>query len=468
MGRADQILIQPKKGASPAALARFHALQRTEVRKIFKRFNGLQIIRVPDNETAASLIDKYQKSGLVDFAEPDSTFHADAIPNDPKYLDGTLWGLHNTGQSGGTPHADIDAPDAWDVLNSASNVVVAVLDSGIRYTHQDLASNMWVNPSDGGHGFNAFTGSNDVSDDNGHGTLMAGVIGAIGNNGLGVVGVTWSVQLMACKCLDSTGTGSNSTVIACIDYAIANGAQVISFSLDTTTPSAAVSNAVVAARDAGIIFVASAGNANPGVNVDLNPTYPTCYGIDNVVSVAYTTRTDALGMLSDYGVTNVALAAPGDQIYSTFNASDSSYYPPLSFINVAGTSYAAAYVSGAFALMRAKFPAENYHQLINRVLAAVDPLPSLAGKCSTGGRLNLRKALSPLINLSVIPAASGNPFQLKVTTGANRLCVIQSSTDMLNWSSIDTNTTDINGVFTFVDNSSTNATTRFYRATAAP
>jgi subtilisin family serine protease len=467
--RPDQILIQPKKNVSPAALTNFHARQQSQVVKTFANVGRIQVLRVPNNETVPGLIAKYQNSGLVEFAEPDYIVHADATPNDPKYLDGTFWGLNNTGQNGGTPDADIDAPEAWDVLNSASNVVVAVLDTGIRYTHEDLASNMWVNPIDGGHGFNAFTGTNDVSDDNGHGTIIAGLLGGVGNNGKGIVGVAWHVQLMACKCLNSSASGSDSTVIACIDYARTNGAQIMNASLDSPGSSLAVSNAIAAARDAGIIFVASAGNGNPGTDVDVNPTYPACYDIDNIVSVAYTTRTDGLGGLSNYGATNVDLAAPGDMMYSTYYVGDASYYPPAFFsINLAGTSLSAAYVSGAFALMVAKYPAENYHQIIQRVLKAVDPVPALAGKCVTGGRLNLWKALSPPINLTSVPGNNGAPFQLHVSTGANRTCVIESSPDLLSWSPIFTNTTAANGTFDFVDNNATNAAQRFYRAVAAP
>src|SRR5215469_16529174 len=206
--RTDQILIQPKKTVSTDTLAHFHALRQSHVLKTFPGMGRLQVLRVPKGETVASLISKYQQSGLVEFAEPDYVIHADLTPNDPAYTNGTLWGLNNVG----VPGADIHAASAWDLITSASNVVVAVLDSGIRYTHEDLASNMWLNPIDGGHGFNAFTGSNNVADDNGHGTWMAGVLGAVGNNGKGVVGVAWSVQMMACKCLDSNASGSDSTL----------------------------------------------------------------------------------------------------------------------------------------------------------------------------------------------------------------------------------------------------------------
>jgi subtilisin family serine protease len=302
--RTDQIIIQPKAGVSRAALMTFHAAHGASVSHSFDAAGGAQVITLPAGETVPGLIAKYQQSGLVEFAEPDYLVYADAtLPNDPYFTNGTLWGLNNYGQNSGTAHADIDATEGWDVLTSASNIVVAVLDSGIRATHEDLAANMWVNPMDGGHGYNAFTGTNDPSDDTGsHGTMVAGVLGALGNNGKGVCGVAWRVQMMAVKCLNN-GTGSDSTVIACVEYAQTNGARIINASFDTPTPSLALSNAIVAARDAGIIWVASAGNNS--YNVEVNPSYPTCYGIDNIVSVAYTTRTDTLGSFSNYGATHV-------------------------------------------------------------------------------------------------------------------------------------------------------------------
>jgi subtilisin family serine protease len=462
--RTDQILIQPKAG-NRTLLTAFHAAHEAKVRHTFDRAGGIQVITLPAGETVKTFLARYRQSGLVEFAEPDYLVHADAtLPNDPKFLDGTLWGLNNYGQNGGTAHADIDAPEGWDVLTTASNIVVAVLDTGIRATHEDLASNLWVNPSDGGHGFNAFTGTNDPTDDNNHGTWVAGVLGAMGNNGKGVAGVAWQVRMMACKCLDNTGSGSDSTVIACINYAEANGAKIINASFDSPNFSQAVSNAIVTARDAGIIWVASAGNNSH--NIDVTPSYPSCDAIDNIVSVAYTTRTDALGGLSNYGATNVALAAPGDQIYTTHRTSDTAYYPPAGFgISLAGTSFSAPYVSGALALMLAKYPAENYQQIIQRLLKATDPLPSLAGKCVTGGRLNLKKALNPPIWLSSVAAGAGK-FQLHLSTGANRQCVIQTSPDLTSWISIYTNITSTNGTFDFTN--SMGSPQQFFRATTTP
>ena len=458
----DRILLQPKPGISLNALADFHAGRKIEVLQTFEGIGRLQVLRVPEGETVPGLIAKYQRSGLVEFAEPDYEVHAALTPNDPKYLDGTLWGLNNTGQNGGTADADIDAPEGWDVLASASNIVVAVLDTGVRYTHEDLASNMWVNPSDGGHGFNALNGTNNPKDDNGHGTLVSGVLGAVGNNGRGIVGVAWQVQIMACKCLDSAGNGSDSDLIAGIDYARTNGARIINTSLDSSGYSQALSNAVLSARDAGIIFVASCGNNS--LNVDATPRYPACYDIDNIVSVAYMTRNDALGSLSNYGATNVDLAAPGEQMYSTFFASDSSYLGG-SFLQ--GTSLAAPYVTGALALMLAKYPTENYRQVINRLMNTTDPLPSLSGKCVTGGRLNLRNALNPFIRLAVIPTAGVTPFQLRLSSDPSRTCVIEVTTNLTSWSAVFTNTTSANGTFDFTDQYSTNATQRFYRAVSS-
>ncbi len=463
--RTDQILIQPRTGLDVSLLAQFHAARGTKVVQTFAHAGGSQVITVPAGETVPGLVAKYQQSGLVDFAEPDYLVQAAAtLPNDPAFTNGTLWALNNYGQSGGTPRADMDAVDAWDVLTSASNIVVAVLDTGIRATHQDLAANMWVNPHDGGNGFNAFTGTNNPADDSGHGTLVAGVLGAVGNNGMGVTGVAWRVQMMAAKCLDKNGNGSDATVISCLEYALTNGARIMNLSLDTTTVSLTLSNALVAARAAGIIIVASAGNN--AVNVDVSPHYPACYGIDNIVSVAYTTRTDALGQFSDYGATNVTLAAPGDQIYSTFASADNGYYPPSGLaINIAGTSFAAGYVSGALALMLAKYPAENYQQIIQRLLNATDPLPALKGKCRTGGRLNLRKALNPDIRLAPL-TADNSVVPVQLATGPNRLCIIQASTNLTSWTPVYTNTTGTNGTFIFTNTSG--LPRLFFRGAATP
>ena len=465
--RSDQILIKPKPGISRAALANFHAARKSTVVHTFDRMGQLQILRVPKGETVQSVIAEYQQSGLVEYAEPDYQVHAAAnIPNDPYFTNGSLWGLYNYGQNSGTAGADIGATNAWNVLTSASNIVVAVVDSGIRYTHQDLASNMWVNPNDGSHGWNAITGTNNPSDDSGHGTLMAGVIGAVGNNAIGVVGVAWQVQMMACVCLSNNGTGNDSDVLICMDYAITNGAKIINASFSSTNFSLSTSNAIVAARDAGIIVVAAAGNSS--ADIDVHPTYPACLQIANVLSVAYSTRNDVVGALSNYGATNVTLVAPGDQMYSTYDASDTSYYPPSNLgVNIAGTSFAAAYVSGALALLEAQYPADGYQEIINRLLKSADRLPALTGKCRTGARLDIGKALRTL-DIGVLPTSGGGAFQMRVSGGLNRTCVVEASSDLTNWSPVFTNTTSADGTFDYTVNPPAGQMQQFFRATASP
>ena len=202
--RADRILIKPKQGVSLEKLRQLHSRNQCAVIGHFRALGNVQVLRLPQGPPARGLISNYAASALVDYAEPDYLVRtASAFPNDPRFLDGTLWGLNNAGQNGGKANADIDAPEAWGLVRSASNIIVAVLDTGVRYSHEDLSANMWGHSADGSHGTNALTGTTDPNDDSGHGTLVAGVIGASGNNGTGVVGAAWQAQIMACKFVDS-------------------------------------------------------------------------------------------------------------------------------------------------------------------------------------------------------------------------------------------------------------------------
>lgn len=461
--RTDQILIKPK----PAKLSAMPGLHSRFGSKMLIQFSGLnhiECVSVPASETVSSLISKYQDSGLVDYAEPDFIRYLNASPNDPKFTDGTLWGLNNTGQSGGLADADIDAPEAWDILNSASNITVAVLDTGIRYTHEDLAANMWINPAGGGCGFNAITGTTNVMDDNGHGTLVSGVLGGVGNNAKGITGVAWRVRLMAAKCFDSGGNSSDSYIIGAIDFARTNGAKVMVAPFDSTGFSASLSNAIFAARQAGIVFVTSVGNNS--ASIDSVPRYPACYDIDNIVAVTATTRTDGLLSVANFGATNVDLAAPGESIHTTWSPTDNFYTSLFS-----GTSYAAPYVAGAFALLKVRFPAETNQQLIARVLNGVDVLPALTGKCATGGRLNLRKALSPPIYLtfhSNIVFSGQKIPQWRVTAGPNRNYVIETSTNLTTWTPVYGGMTTPAGTAEFFDPNTAGNSRKFYRVTAEP
>ncbi len=398
--REDRILVKLKKGHSAAELANFHSRQGGKLLKNFPEIGDLQIVELAKGKKVKEAVEEYRQSGLVEYAEPDYALEAALVPNDPNYTDGSLWGLNNTGQNGGVADSDIDAPEGWGLQSAASNIIVAVIDTGIRYTHEDLATNMWKNLGDDfngidddgdgyiddRYGINAISNSGDPYDDNGHGTHVSGTLGAAGNNGKGVTGVAWRVQIMACKFLNSGGTGFDSDAIKCIDFARQKGAKIMNNSWTGYNYSQALYDAINNARSAGIIFVAAAGNQNN--DNDLFPAYPASYELDNIVSVASTARDNTLSGFSNTGLYSVDLGAPGSEIFSCWNSADNAY------TSLDGTSMATAVVSGTFALVSAHFPTESYLQILNRVYSSTDAMSGLSGKCRTGGRINLNKALT--------------------------------------------------------------------------
>ncbi len=362
----------------------------------------LFLVQLPDADVKSvpEALDALMADGLlIEYVEPDYVYHAFITPDDSLF--DSQWNHNNTGQDGGLVDTDIDAPEGWDILNDASGVIVAINDTGVLYTHEDLAGNMWVNPgeipadgidNDGNgiiddiHGLNAIDNTGNPLDDNGHGTHVAGIIGAIGNNGIGVAGVAWNVQLMALKFLSASGSGTLSDIIRCIDYARVNGADIMNNSWGGGGFSNSLRDAIVRARDAGIIFVAAAGNeANDN---DVNPSYPASYDLGNILSVASLTRRNALSSFTNFGSSTVDLAAPGSDILSTYNDSDSSY------IALSGTSMATPNISGILALLKAHFPGVNYLSLIDRILAGADSITDMKGTSVTGGRANLQRSLS--------------------------------------------------------------------------
>ena len=439
-----------------AELERFHTRQQRQVLRAFA--SHLQLVGLPHGEQVENAVARYKASGLVRFAEPDFLVTtASTLPNDPRFQDGTQWWLNNYGQNGGLPGADVDAPEAWDVLRAASNVVVAILDTGVRYTHEDLADNLWTNPVDQTHGFNALSGNHDPWDDNGHGTHLAGIIGAVGDNATGVVGVAWRVRIMACKFLNSAGEGFNSDAVACIEFARANGAHVINMSWGSPEFSAAVSNAIWSAREDGILVAAAVGN-NAG-NIDLTPYYPASLDLDNLVTVGASTREDSVWSLSNHGVGSVDLFAPGAAIYSTAFGGDNAY------ASRSGSSMASACVAGALALLRQREPTAPCRDLVARLLATVDAVPAFAGKCASGGRINLRKALD---RPSLTASSDARPLRLRVQGVPGHQYVLTASTNFADWTPLQTNTTALDGQWIFVDSGATNMPQRFYQARPGP
>lgn len=400
-GYRDGLVVAKPHARHRATVDADEAREGLRVTQKFARFGDLRALALAGGETPASAVARLRATGRYEFVEPDYIRHASVVPNDTEFEQ--LWGLRNTGQLRGKVGADISAVAAWDIRREAPGVIVAVIDSGVNLAHTDLAANLWRNPrltagfTDlNGARFTSGTGrmtNGDPTDDAGHGTHVAGTIGALGNNGHAVCGVAWNVQIMALKFLTASGTGSNVDGVACIDYAIAHGAHIInaSYGANGGSPlSQAELEAIARARDAGIIFVAAAGNET--ANMDVSKHYPASLPLDNIVSVGASTRLDEVAVFSNYGAA-VDLFAPGYDILSL------DYDRPNGGTTLkSGTSMAAPHVAGALALIKAQFPADNYRQLINRLLRGVDPGGNFTGQAQTSGRLNLLKALGTTTN----------------------------------------------------------------------
>jgi subtilisin family serine protease len=332
-------------------------------------------------------------AGNVNIAayEQDSVQQFDVASNDPSA--GKVYSLSN-----------IDAKDAWNLSTGSKSVVVAVLDTGVDYTHSDLAANIWTNTAeisgngkdddgdgfvDDVHGYNFVSNNGNVMDNNGHGTHVSGTIAAVGNNSLGIVGVNWSVSIMALKCLDANGYGYVSDAVRAVNYATMMrtsygvNVRVMNNSWGGTIYSSALNTAIEASNSAGILFVAAAGNGS--VNNDATAQYPASYASANVISVAATDQNDKLASFSNYGATTVDLAAPGVSIYSTL--------PNNRYGTYSGTSMATPLVSGAAALCWAYDADATVAEVKNAILGGADKISSLSGKVLSGGRLNAFKAL---------------------------------------------------------------------------
>jgi hypothetical protein len=377
-------------------------------------------------------INALQLSGWFKYVEPDYIVRPMLTPTDQSFVNGTLWGLRNTGQFGGVAGADVGATNAWDITTGSTNVIVTVIDTGIRYTHYDLTNQMWKNPGeiagngldddsngyiDDIYGINAINNSGDPMDMDDHGTHVAGTIGAAANDSNRIVGVTWKVRLMGCKFLGGSG-GSTANAIKCIDYAVSKGSRILNNSWGGGGYSFALYNAIDRARQAGVLFVAAAGNYS--INNDANPFYPASYPLDNIVSVAAIDRYNTLAGFSHYGLTSVDLGAPGVDIYSSTSGSDADYQ------TFDGTSMAAPHVSGVAALILSLYPSAELSEITGRLFGGVVPVPTLTGRTVTGGRVNAYNSLtlsgSGILQMSVTPPSgsfllrsTAQPIYVKVT-----------------------------------------------------
>jgi subtilisin family serine protease len=400
------------EGTGPVALKALGAEVATDFSA--EGLDNLQALDITGPISVKEAIAELENSPYVAYAEPNyiislslpetdpagpdeaGDFSALAFPNDPKFAD--QWGLSNTGQTGGVSGADIKALKGWEITKGSDTIVVAVLDTGVDYTHPDLAGNIWINPGeipnngidddgngyvDDVYGYDFINNDNDPMDDNGHGTHCAGIIGALGNNGIGVAGVNWKVKIMPLKFLRADGTGDTAASLNAIAYARRMGADIISCSWGGKAKSQALRDAIASTN---ALFPCAAGNE--GSDNDKTPHYPSGFDLPQIISVAASDAKDGIPAFSNYGATKVDVAAPGDWIMSTYPTSLGHQY-----VKMKGTSMATPFVSGLAALLLAKEPSLTPAKLKARIMDTVDKLPGFAGKTVSGGRINVYKAL---------------------------------------------------------------------------
>jgi thermitase len=393
-----QIIIKLEDGATQADLA---ALNRRNDARTKTNLPGsaVNVVDLPSSLTVTEAVQRYEASPKVQYAEPDYLLQPAKTPDDRAY--GMLWGLNNTGQDGGIPDADIDAPEAWNTATGSPDTVVAVIDTGVDIYHPDLDDNVWTNPDeiagngidddkngyvDDVHGWDFFhhdPSVYDAADGDEHGTHVAGTIAAEGNNSIGVTGVAWHAKVMVLKYLGPNG-GYASDAVEAINYAVREGATISNNSWGGGAYSQALHDAISRADAAGLLFVASAGN--DGSNNDTTPHYPSNYDLPNVISVAATGYGDALAPFSNYGVNSVDLAAPGISVLGPL--------PGDRYGRYSGTSMATPYVTGVAALLKSQHPELTDEQLKAQVLNFTEKKTDLAGKTLTGGRLNAAASLT--------------------------------------------------------------------------
>ncbi len=397
----NELLVRFKPDVSENVSQNLHFQTGATVLKEYDCIKGLQLVKIPDNISMNEIIGIYMSNTDVLYAEPNYIFKTGTIPNDLNYTN--LWGLEK-----------INASAAWDITTGSSSVVIAVVDTGIDLSHPDLKNNIWTNDvelngiagfDDDGNGYiddiygwNFITETNNVTDDNGHGTHVAGIIAAIGNNTNGVVGVVWNAKIMPLKFLDENGTGDTDDAVDAINYAAKMGAHIINNSWGGDGYSQVLKDAIDVCN---ALVICAAGNSKLNIDSTFNHEYPASYTSNNLISVAATDENDVLAYFSNYGKTSVDVAAPGCDIYST--------YPESSYKTLSGTSMATPYVSGLAALIKSIRPYLNNLQIKNIIINNVDKISSLSTKILSGGRINAYKCLNTLLSDTIVPQVTDNP-----------------------------------------------------------
>ena len=370
-------------------------------------------LKLPAGMTTAQAMAAMEGDSSIEYAVPNHTYQmedfqqvgdtltaeqlkdAQKMPND---LTDKMWDMHNVGQNGGTVDADIDAPEAWSKTTGLPNgqgPVIAIIDSGVDYTHPELTNNILVNKgeipdngidddgdgvTDNYWGYNAYSQNGDIMDHSGHGTHVAGTIAAEGNNGTGVAGINWSASLMPIRIFNDNGSTNAAAIIRGINYATSHGARITTNSWGGGGANEAIKEAF---ERSSCLHMMSAGNS--GTNNDVHPHYPSDYDLPNNIAVAATDRNDQLANFSCYGEKNVDVAAPGKDILSTVPGGKYAVY--------SGTSMATPHVTGAVGLLLAQDPTMSNDEIKERIMSGGDKLPQLDGKVASGARLNVNGAL---------------------------------------------------------------------------
>ncbi|NWF99081.1 MAG: S8 family serine peptidase [Nitrospirae bacterium] len=422
-----EIYVKFKSGTSKESAKKIHQALKSTVIKKSTILGDVERVKLPEGLSVKDAIIQYMANPNVEYASPvfirKAAGIAKLMPNDEFFVD--QWALRNIGKYVyGTKGADIDATYAWRVSTGNYGIIIAVIDTGVDYNHPDLYSNIWRNApecnglpgvDDDGNGYIddctgwnfvtceswddtecliPTTGNNDPMDDYGHGTHVAGIIGAVGNNALGVTGVMWRTSIMPVRVLNQYGEGDDDDIAEGIKYAVDNGAKVINASLGGYGTSPVLEDAIAYANSHGVLFVAAAGNESN--NNDINPVYPASYPYSNIISVAATDQDDHRVAFTNFGYASVDVGAPGVYIISTVPTWMADYYGYGYLDHYAGTSMAAPHVSGLAGLLYSYYYNFNYSQIKSMITTYVDVLPSLDGWVSSRGRINAFSSMSAL------------------------------------------------------------------------
>lgn len=441
------VMVKFSPNATQRARARAKSRASATTIRQYRIVPGLELVHTSRSPEAAVAILK--KMPGVEYAELDSVMHADQGGPPQRFPTGQTfypysWGMHNDGQffngHQATAGADVNGPEAWYLTIGDPNFVVAIIDSGVQYTHHNLDDNIWANPGeiagngidDDGNGYvddtcgwDFYDGDNDPMDENGHGTHTAGTVGATGQ---GVIGMMWQCKLMPLRYLGPNGGGWTSDAILALQYATEKGVKVSNNSYGGTRFDQSFYDAINASKAVEHVFVASAGNDGINNDTDRWKKYPASYDLDNIISVAATDMNDAMASWSNYGSTSVDLGAPGVYILSTYLLDWGG--PGYTQRYLDGTSMAAPHVAGAAGLVYVQNPTWTYQEVRTRIISSARPVASLAGKTASGGVLDAAAALGVFVPPPpAAPAVPGAPVLTKLGGGVVRVVWADNSSN---------------------------------------